>query len=176
MHRVCEKKWSLQRLKIVGPTKHNMLNRGLKKFAPQMLQSEEGLRNPLSGPANKLSKIKLNPFLYCNVYSVANFLRDRTHCEFELITKSNLLRVRTYYNVDRFYYVKQTFQESHFGQHKWPEPGAMSVRFFRDFYRLDSSHVRTHDFEKYPKMLHKYQSLNRSVGVWDIFDAGWHCR
>ena len=82
----------------------------------------------------------------------------------ELKLLSNIFRCQT------------NFQENHFGQHKSPEPGAMSVRFFRDFYRLDSSHVRTHDFEKYPKMLLKYQSFNRSVGVWDIFDAGWHCR
>ena len=56
-------------------------------------------------------------------------------------------------------------KEYHFGQHKTPEPGAMSVGFFRDFYRFDSSHVRTHDFKKRPKMLGEYQAANR----FDIF-------
>ena len=51
----------------------------------------------------------------------------------------------------------------------------MSVRFFRDFYRLDSSHVRTHDFEKNDKVMAEYQRANRTVGLWDIYGAGWHC-
>jgi hypothetical protein len=48
-----------------------------------------------------------------------------------------------------------------FGQHKWPEPAGMTVEFFRDFYRLDSSHVRTRDFEKRTEVYDKYKMLNR---------------
>jgi beta-1,4-mannosyl-glycoprotein beta-1,4-N-acetylglucosaminyltransferase len=71
--------------------------------------------------------------------------------------------------------VESFLQEDHFGQHKYPEPGAMSVRFFRDFYRFDSSHVRTHDFEKNEQVMATYEASNHSVGLWDIYDAGWHC-
>lgn len=57
------------------------------------------------------------------------------------------------------------FQEDLFGQHKTPEPGGMSVQFFRDFYKLDASHVRTRDYEIMHTMIADYQVSFKTIKV-----------